>query len=744
MNAKRYVFAVLLLVLGIGIGWWFWMRLEERKAAPGPPHFVMLLDASDSTAKACESNVSILRGLTVRSARRGSTVTLLRTGDTSTRNEPQVVFAEPVPPSAESMPFTGRKKAADAAAGFTKRALAACEQIPVKEQSPVARGVLRGIDHLRSLGCDKGAGCVLVARTDLQDNADLAVLRQGGNVEFAPIDNHDIQVVMCGYAEGIPDAGSIGTDALLKAWKGLFTAPAKFAPYCGESIFAERPSANDRRRYMKLSIESLLKGKERPDIRAPAGVDLSAPLLMFSPTDSYTLGDSFEGTLICGSPGSGKTSGSGKNLAYALLRTPMMGGLILTVKPQETQNWIAYARACGREADLIVFNAESGHVFDPLWYEWHRPGRGAGDLESIIDLFSTLLAVGKPHAGTSSDRFWELAAEQLMRNTLVLLSLSGEPISIANMHRLIQSLPSRPGEFEEAAWQSDSYCANVIRAIRERKETLTTEQWQDLDMATHYAFKRWPGLDERPRSSIEITWASMADKFLFSPFSRIFCSGRATFVPELTTHQGKLIVVDFPTIEYGHETGKLINILTKLIFQRAWLRRDLTQSSNPCFLWQDEFQTLITRRCNAFQQTCREVRLSVVCLTQNILNLSEELGEQQPGSKTKAFLGNLMLKIFHQQNDPETNTYAAELIGKQYRYLDSYNMDAKGAANVGAAQQLVYNVEPIAFSQLMKPDGSSPISTAIVYQGGKAFNATITGGNPAGSNFLTVAFSRNV
>ncbi|HEY6251239.1 MAG TPA: hypothetical protein VI685_14875, partial [Candidatus Angelobacter sp.] len=355
--------------------------------------------------------------------------------------------------------------------------------------------------------------------------------------------------------------------------------------------------------------------------------DIDKPLYNFSDIDPYTLRSAFEGTLICGAPGSGKSSTSGKNLAYALLREPMSGGLVLTAKAEETRNWIGYARDCGREQDLIVFNADSGHVFDPLWYSWNRPGRGSADLETIIDLFSTLLSIGKQHIGINNDRFWELATEQLMRNVLVLLSLSGEPVSIGNMHRVIQSLPSRPGEFEEEAWQRESYCAGLINSIRERQDSLTQAQWSDLDMATQYALKRWPGFDERPRSSIEMTWAGMADKFLFHPFARLFCSGRTTFVPEMTTHQGKIVIVDFPLLEYGYETGRLINILVKLIFQQAWLRRDLRQSGNPIFLWQDEFQYFVTRRDNAFQQTCRGARAAVVCLTQNILNLAEELGE---------------------------------------------------------------------------------------------------------------------
>src|ERR1700690_3922378 len=97
----------------------------------------------------------------------------------------------------------------------------------------------------------------------------------------------------------------------------------------------------------------------------------------FSEADHLCLRDLVEGTLITGAPGSGKTTTSGKQLAYGLLRIPNSGGLILTAKAEETQNWIAYVKACGREKDLIIFNAESGHCFDPLHYEWTRPGRGS-------------------------------------------------------------------------------------------------------------------------------------------------------------------------------------------------------------------------------------------------------------------------------------------------------------------------------------------------------------------------------
>jgi len=154
----------------------------------------------------------------------------------------------------------------------------------------------------------------------------------------------------------------------------------------------------------------------------------------------------------------------------------------------------------------------------------------------------------------------------------------------------------------------------------------------------------------------------------------------------------------------------------------------------------------VTRRDNFFQQTCRGSRVAVVCLTQNILNLSEELGEQQPGSKTKSFCGNLAIKIAHQQNEPDTATFMADIIGKEYRYLDSFNAGGadpdRAHTSVGGSQQLVHIVEPVEFTRLLKPDAQNPLAQAIVYQSGKPFNATKTERNPKGRNYLAVHFSR--
>ncbi len=330
---------------------------------------------------------------------------------------------------------------------------------------------------------------------------------------------------------------------------------------------------------------------------------------------------------------------------------------------------------------------------------------------------------------------------------IVLIDLANEPVSIVSIDRVIKSLPTNPTEYKDEAWQEGSYCAQLANKVEARQESLSPEQWGDLKMATQYMFGSWPALDERPRTSIAMTWAGMADRFLFSPYNELFCSGKCTFTPEMTTHEGKIIICDFPLLECGHETGRTVNVLMKLAFQRAWLRRNLNDSPNLCFLWQDEAQYFLTRRDNFFQQTCRGSRIANVLLTQNILNISEELGEMQPGSRTKSLLGNLGTKIFHQQNDTETNQYASDQIGREYRYLDNYSGGGSTDSNQshfssGGSRQLAHILEPIEFTRLLKPDAVNPLAAAIVYQSGKTFNGTKTKQRPEGKNYLTVHFTR--
>jgi hypothetical protein len=482
-------------------------------------------------------------------------------------------------------------------------------------------------------------------------------------------------------------------------------------------------------------------------MQAPKDI-LDWPMVQLSDSDCLRFRDLIEGgTLITGGLGSGKSSTSGRAFALSFLKA-RMGGLVLTVKSDETEHWIQYARECGREKDLIIFNAQSGFSFDPLAYAWSVPGRAAAHIETIVELFTTLMSVGKVYSASSGERYFEFAVEELMRAVLVALSNAGEAISITSIHSIITSLPATSEQADDPEWMNHSPCGNLVLKLRERRASFDESHWGDLDVALVFMLEKWPRLDYRTRSNIESTWSGMASKFAYEPFRSLFCSGKYSFTPEQTTHEHKIVIVDMPVLEYGRETSRLSQILVKIMFQRAWLRHQYKPGCcHGAFLFQDEFALLMHRNENHFHMVCRGSAIAPVCITPNILNIAaEEFGEQTPGSKTYGFLGLLSVKLFHAQNETQTCEYAAQQIGKEWRDVSGWSFNSaennRHHSGVSGNRQLVHIVEPIEFTRLVKPDGDNPCSQAIVYMSGRSFNATKTEQNQRGRNFLSVLFSR--
>jgi hypothetical protein len=155
------------------------------------------------------------------------------------------------------------------------------------------------------------------------------------------------------------------------------------------------------------------------------------------------------------------------------------------------------------------------------------------------------------------------------------------------------------------------------------------------------------------------------------------------------------------------------------------------------------------RHENHFHSVCRGSAIAPVCLTQNIMGVAaEEFGETTPGSRTLGFLGNLSVRIFHSQTDFQTCDFAANTLGREYRYIPNYNasenQSGRQNASVGGSLQLVHILEPIEFNRLKSPDGENPCAEAIVWVNGETFNATKTESNPKGRNYLRVMFSREM
>ena len=71
-----------------------------------------------------------------------------------------------------------------------------------------------------------------------------------------------------------------------------------------------------------------------------------------------------------------------------------------------------------------------------------------------------------------------------------------------------------------------------ISKLRDRQDSFTKSQWDDLEVAVLYLAEKFVTLDPRTRSNIESTWSGMASKFTYDPFRSLFCSGKFDFTSE--------------------------------------------------------------------------------------------------------------------------------------------------------------------------------------------------------------------
>jgi hypothetical protein len=451
------------------------------------------------------------------------------------------------------------------------------------------------------------------------------------------------------------------------------------------------------------------------------------------------------GCLTLGGLGSGKTSTVGAMAARSFLSGPY-GGAILSVKGDEPDHWRQLIKEAGREKDLIEFGPDSSTSFDPLAYI-AATGKSVALTESIAELFNNLIAVGKVYQPSSGERYFEEAVAELVRAMVVALTNADEPITITSIHSILCSLPRMPEDVDSEHWKSSSFCAQIVAKLRARRDSFSRAKWNDLDVALVHLLERFPGLDPKTRSNVESTLTGLCSKFLYEPFRSLFCSGRCDFTPEQLTHDHKILLVSMPLLEVGRDTGRLCQVLMKLILGRGWLRHQYRPGCcHGAFLYIDEASFLMSRMDTYFHMVCRSSAIAPFLLMQNILTMSgDEFGEQVPGSKTLGFLGLIGTKIFLANNETLTNNYAADLIGKTYAYLDSWNAGSSENhhhTGISGNKQLMHLVEPMAFTQLLRPDGEQKIAEAIVHMSGRTFRATQSPTRPQGLPYLRVYFSR--
>ena len=399
--------------------------------------------------------------------------------------------------------------------------------------------------------------------------------------------------------------------------------------------------------------------------------------------DTLCLSDFVTGCFVSGSSGSGKTSGPGATIARAFLRAGY-GGLVLTTKPGECDQWRRWCEQTGRLDDFLVMDDSTNYRFNFLEYESKRAGRGAGLDTNLAALFLNVMEATDAGRANSGDPFWRQAVKQLVKNCIFVLKVAEEELSVTNIKRLVTSSPSYPEEVYEERWMESSYCWQCLK--KADSKTLDADQRIDLNEVQRYWTIEVPSQDSKTRANVFQSFSVMADGFLRGLFRLLFCTS-VNITPELSI-DGKIIVLDFP-IKTFDDIGRNVQVLFKHVWQKAMERRDISIQSRPVFLFADEFQEFATSNDAMFQATARSSRVCSVCLTQSIPGLYDRMGGANGKYAADSLLANLSIKIMCGTGCPDTATWGENLINKRWRYRGqssvSFNPQSQGPKKLFAA-----------------------------------------------------------
>lgn len=482
--------------------------------------------------------------------------------------------------------------------------------------------------------------------------------------------------------------------------------------------------------------------------------------------DRWTIGDATEGTQIFGATGSGKSSGSGQKIAKAFLKSGF-GGLVLCAKPDERETWERYAEETGRMDDLVIFEPGKGQ-FNPLYFEQNREGAGRGETLNMVNMIMALHDLGRSFmsggtGGGDGEKFWDMALRRSISRMIDLLKLCPtKELSIASMREIIASAltadearkhadimdvlkdPSVSNDEKQISidelhnWSKENFCLDCLIEA-DLREDLSAEEQGTFRLVQGYFLREFANLSERTKSIIVENFLGLVEPFIQGTLKR-HCTGTVSenLWPELTYEEGKIIILEFPIKEH-----LIAGVYIQGIYKYAWMqemerRKVVEKNLRPTFLWVDEAQFFIQPENDAlFQSTARGSLVCTVFLTQNLNSYYFAMGQQNPQARAKSLLGNLNTKIFHSNGDSDTNSFAAEMIGKDFKAMTSIQRNQKAEANATLSEQLHYKVMPHEFTTLAKggrKENGYKAEAVVFRSGGQWSN---------GENFLKVKFDQN-
>ena len=135
-----------------------------------------------------------------------------------------------------------------------------------------------------------------------------------------------------------------------------------------------------------------------------------------------------------------------------------------------------------------------------------------------------------------------------------LIKLSGEELSIKNMQKILSSAPDEDlvnampemSEDDLEKWATNNYC---VKCMVQAGQNAIDEETEDLyDYLHDFFFNQFARMAEKTRSTVIESFLGLAEPFTHGLLKKHFSKG-TNLRPELT-HEGKIIILDFPVKEF--------------------------------------------------------------------------------------------------------------------------------------------------------------------------------------------------
>lgn len=473
-------------------------------------------------------------------------------------------------------------------------------------------------------------------------------------------------------------------------------------------------------------------------------LNLDAVVCMLSQRDSLRVSQLYEGLMILGATGSGKTSGPMRAVINGLLKAGA-GGVFLTAKPDDAANYKAMCIAAGREKDFIDWCPGSGHTCDVLDFELQQPGSSVDGAAQLID---AILRIANRHApqGGGENVFWDMSAQRLIRMAITVIYLAHGHCSLSDIHRLLVSAPQTSGQAADKQRDVATYCGQChVKAAQRAK---TAEQKRDLAAAVEYWYSEWPNLADKTRSIIQSVVQNITSKFVTGPVASAISSGTTNTPPDLVQKGKKLICLNYPVLVW-RELGQWFQIMLKILVTRSVLRRNIDESPLPVFIAADECQLFTSDQDMMNQTVSRSQKLISIAATQSIPVFVAALGGgEQARNDVLGLIANHQVKFFGQTTCAETAKFASEMFGYERKLFCSTSMQSEpydmvsdllgfdtSRASTSMSEQWHPRIPPQALTTLRKGGAINDyIVQVYAFLGGRLFSN--------GKSFMKVEFDQ--